>query len=152
MKAPFSYPKSSLSKRDSDRAAQLSAMKGPFARGESRWTVRASTSFPTPVSPRTSTEMDERAARAACSYTPRITGSTTTTSSPGSPADTGGAVCRTTTTAPPMTIASPTRRGLRSRESRRRFTVALGSPRPAAGRSCVPLAPPRSSTSGGGPP
>jgi hypothetical protein len=54
---PFSWPNSSLSNSDSVSAAQLSLTKGLSARGEALCTASASTSLPTPVSPRSSTEM-----------------------------------------------------------------------------------------------
>jgi hypothetical protein len=50
--APFSWPNSSLSMSCSGIAAQLTGMNGIRARGESEWIVRATTSLPTPVSPR----------------------------------------------------------------------------------------------------
>ena len=49
--APFSCPKSSLSRRESGMAPQLTGMNGPSRRGEPRWMALAITSFPTPVSP-----------------------------------------------------------------------------------------------------
>jgi hypothetical protein len=42
-------------------APQLTATKGPPLRGERRWISRATTSFPVPVSPVTSTEMSVEA-------------------------------------------------------------------------------------------
>ena len=36
-------------------AAQLILTKGPFRRGDARWSAWATISLPTPVSPRTST-------------------------------------------------------------------------------------------------
>ena len=53
--APRSWPNSSLSSSASDSAAQLMATSGRAARGEAAWMARASTSLPTPVSPRIST-------------------------------------------------------------------------------------------------
>jgi hypothetical protein len=51
-KAPFLWPKSSLSTSESLSAPQLTATKSP-ARRDSRCTARATTSLPVPVSPRT---------------------------------------------------------------------------------------------------
>ena len=61
VKAPFSWPNSSLSSSVSVSAAQLISTNGPAARGEARWMARANTSLPTPVSPRSSTQMSETA-------------------------------------------------------------------------------------------
>src|SRR5581483_6481883 len=55
VKAPFSWPKSSASRRPSASAAQFSLTNGPARRAESSWMARAASSFPVPVSPRTST-------------------------------------------------------------------------------------------------
>ena len=55
VKAPFSCPKSSASRRLSLREAQWTAMKGPSARGLRRWTACATSSFPVPLSPVTRT-------------------------------------------------------------------------------------------------
>ncbi len=54
VKAPFSWPNSSLSSRDSLSAAQLMRVIAPL-RPDISWMVEASTSLPTPVSPRMST-------------------------------------------------------------------------------------------------
>ena len=51
VKAPFSWPNNSLSRRFSGIEAQLMATKGLELRGESRWRARARTSLPVPVSP-----------------------------------------------------------------------------------------------------
>ena len=53
--APGSYPKSSLSRRFSGRAAQFNATKGSALRLLSRWMLWAKSSFPVPVSPTIST-------------------------------------------------------------------------------------------------
>ena len=63
--APRSWPNSSLSSRLSDSAAQLSLRYGLAARGDMRWTRSASTSLPTPVSPRIRTVMLPAAMRSA---------------------------------------------------------------------------------------
>ena len=55
VKAPFSWPNSSLSSSVSGIAAQFTATNGPLARGESSWMARATSSLPVPVSPRIST-------------------------------------------------------------------------------------------------
>ena len=49
--APFSWPKISLSSSVSGIAAQLTATKGPRPRGDSSWSVRATSSLPVPLSP-----------------------------------------------------------------------------------------------------
>lgn len=49
--APFSYPCISDSSRVSGRAAQLTAMNGPFLRGDRLWIALAISSFPVPVGP-----------------------------------------------------------------------------------------------------
>ena len=48
VKAPFSWPNSSLSASDSVSAAQLSATKGPAARRDLRWMRAATSSLPVP--------------------------------------------------------------------------------------------------------
>ncbi len=53
--APFSCPKSSLSRSEPESAAQLMRSKGACARPEPLWMASAKTSLPVPVSPRTST-------------------------------------------------------------------------------------------------
>ncbi|MDT4855277.1 hypothetical protein FQZ97_896220 [compost metagenome] len=52
VKAPLSWPNSSLSKRFSGMAAQFSATKGLSARGPKSCRQRATISLPLPVSPR----------------------------------------------------------------------------------------------------
>ena len=56
MKAPFSWPNSSLSMRFSGIDPQSSTTKGSLRRGDSSWSALATSSFPVPVSPVTTTE------------------------------------------------------------------------------------------------
>jgi len=51
VKAPFSYPNSSLSRRVSGSAPQLTAMKGLYFRELLVWMALATSSLPVPVSP-----------------------------------------------------------------------------------------------------
>ena len=51
VKAPRTWPKSSLSSSSPGRAAALTATKGPLRRGEWAWMMRAMTSLPVPLSP-----------------------------------------------------------------------------------------------------
>jgi hypothetical protein len=55
VKAPGSWPKSSLSSRVSGIAAQLIATNGSAARVLAAWRPRAKSSFPVPVSPTSKT-------------------------------------------------------------------------------------------------
>jgi hypothetical protein len=55
VKAPRSWPKSSLSRRSRGIAEQLSATNGPLQRGEWTWIARAISSCPVPLSPSIST-------------------------------------------------------------------------------------------------
>ncbi len=55
VKAPFSWPKSSLSSSASGIAAQLIATNGPPCRLLRRWMARATISLPVPLSPVMST-------------------------------------------------------------------------------------------------
>ncbi|OIQ63000.1 hypothetical protein GALL_554650 [mine drainage metagenome] len=55
VKAPFSWPNSSVSSSDSVSAAQLTRTKGASLRGDRLCTARAMTSLPVPLSPRSST-------------------------------------------------------------------------------------------------
>src|SRR2546425_2854334 len=55
VKAPFSCPKSSDSRSSPGSAAQLTFTNGLLARDEARWIACATTSLPTPLSPRRST-------------------------------------------------------------------------------------------------
>ena len=65
VKAPFTWPKSSLSRSVSGKAAQFRATNSPRRRVLSSWIARARSSLPVPVSPAISTEALERAARRA---------------------------------------------------------------------------------------
>ncbi len=51
VKAPRSWPKSSLSSSSRGIAAALTATKGPSARGLAAWMARATSSLPVPLSP-----------------------------------------------------------------------------------------------------
>src|SRR6185437_15387195 len=51
VKAPFTYPKSSLSRSVSGNAPQLIETNGPEARVEQECTARATSSLPVPLSP-----------------------------------------------------------------------------------------------------
>jgi len=55
VKAPFSWPNSSLSSRPSGMPAQLMATNGLSARRLWEWMLRATSSLPVPLSPRIST-------------------------------------------------------------------------------------------------
>ena len=57
VKAPLSWPNSSLSSRCSESAAQLTEMKGASLRGLWLWIARATNSLPVPDSPVMSTEL-----------------------------------------------------------------------------------------------
>ena len=61
VKAPFSYPNSSLSTSVSGIAPQSTGTKGPSARRLALWMPRATSSLPEPVSPRIRTVKFERA-------------------------------------------------------------------------------------------
>ena len=63
VKAPFSWPNSSFSRRFSGIAAQLMATKGPLARAESWCSARLISSLPVPLSPRSRTVVSVAAAR-----------------------------------------------------------------------------------------
>ena len=67
--APFTWPKSSLSRSASGSAAQLTATSGPVARRLRAWTARATSSFPLPLSPVTRTVASVGATRATRSKT-----------------------------------------------------------------------------------
>ena len=58
VKAPFSWPNSSLSSRVSGSAAQLTAMNGLPRRGERSWMALATSSLPVPLSPWMSTVLE----------------------------------------------------------------------------------------------
>ncbi len=51
VKAPFSCPKSSLSRRSSGMAPQFTGMRGWFFLSLLKWTAFATSSFPVPLSP-----------------------------------------------------------------------------------------------------
>ncbi len=55
VKAPFSWPNSSLSSSSAGMAPQLMGTKGPALRVDSSWMALATTSLPVPDSPRIST-------------------------------------------------------------------------------------------------
>ena len=55
VKAPFSWPNSSLSSSSAGSAAQFTFTNGRSLRGERWWMARATSSLPTPLSPRIST-------------------------------------------------------------------------------------------------
>ena len=59
--APFSWPKSSLSRMFCESAAQCTATNGPFDRGPSWWIALATSSLPVPLSPWISTVAREPA-------------------------------------------------------------------------------------------
>ncbi len=63
VKAPFSWPKSSLSSSVSGMAAQLTVTKAFCRRSLKRTSARATSSLPVPVSPRMSTGTGLAAAR-----------------------------------------------------------------------------------------
>ncbi len=63
MKAPFSWPKSSDSIRDSVSPEQSTGTKGPRALRLAMWMARAASSLPVPDSPRRSTATSEGATR-----------------------------------------------------------------------------------------
>ena len=68
VKAPFSWPNSSLSSNVSVSAAQLMATNGLAERALCRCSARATSSLPVPLSPRTRTEVSCGATRAiSCS-------------------------------------------------------------------------------------
>ena len=60
---PRTWPKSSLSRRLSERAPQLTRTNGPLPRGESWWIAFATSSLPVPVSPMSSTDAFDAATR-----------------------------------------------------------------------------------------
>src|SRR5439155_171940 len=70
--APFTWPKSSLSRRFSGKAAQFTDTKGPLARPERPWSTRATRPLPVPVSPRNTTGTSASAMRSTSSRTSRI--------------------------------------------------------------------------------
>ena len=56
VKAPFSWPKSSLSRSSRGSAGQLTVIKGWLARGLCEWMYLARTPLPVPLSPVRSTD------------------------------------------------------------------------------------------------
>ncbi|MNE12339.1 hypothetical protein D3C80_1051330 [compost metagenome] len=66
VKAPASWPNSSLSTTDSASAPALIATNGPSRRADRSCRARATTSLPLPVSPRISTSALVRASAATC--------------------------------------------------------------------------------------
>ena len=73
VKAPRTCPNSSDSSRVSGMAAQLTLMSGMWRCGLRSWMARASSSFPVPVSPITSTVLLDSATRSACRMTSWMT-------------------------------------------------------------------------------
>ena len=61
VKLPFMWPNSSLSISSPGIAAQFTSTNGPWARGDSAWIARATSSLPVPFSPRISTRAFEGA-------------------------------------------------------------------------------------------
>ena len=74
VKAPFSWPKSSLSSSSPGIAAQLTFTKGRARRAEPACSARATSSLPVPFSPVTSTRASLAALLATVSRSRRITG------------------------------------------------------------------------------
>ncbi len=72
--APFRCPKSSDSTRPWERAAQFTGTKGPRDRVDSSWIAWATSSFPVPVSPMTSTVVSVSATRRIAANTSCIGG------------------------------------------------------------------------------
>jgi hypothetical protein len=70
VKAPLSWPNSSLSNSCSGMAAQFSATKGLSARGPKSCRQRATSSLPLPVSPRISTLTGVSARSSTCRRRP----------------------------------------------------------------------------------
>ena len=64
VKAPRTWPKSSLSSSVSGSAAQSTATNGALAARAVAWMARATSSLPVPLSPRTSTVLSPGATRA----------------------------------------------------------------------------------------
>ena len=70
--APFAWPKSSDSSSSAGIAPQLIATNGPSARVLARWMLRATSSFPVPLSPQMRTFASEGATLRTSSVTRRI--------------------------------------------------------------------------------
>ncbi len=80
VKAPFSWPNSSLSSRSFGMAAQLTSTNGLLARSDCWWMRRAIISLPVPDSPSTRTlVVSPVATMPTCSYRRRIAGETHST-------------------------------------------------------------------------
>ena len=112
VKAPFTWPKSSLSIRSAGMAAQLTATKGRSARTLLRCRARATSSLPVPVSPSTSTVASLSAARPMRLKTCRMA-SLPLTSSPSS------CICGWPAWPSPQSWAGPAPCSARSRASTR---------------------------------
>jgi hypothetical protein len=74
VKEPFTWPKSSDSRRVSGSAEQFSATNGRRARSERSWIARATSSLPVPVSPTMSTVARVGATRSTMSNMRRMAG------------------------------------------------------------------------------
>ncbi len=74
VKAPFTWPNISLSKRPSESPPRLTATSGRAARGEAAWSHWATTSLPVPCSPLISTFASDAATRSMSWSTGRIAG------------------------------------------------------------------------------
>ena len=72
VKLPFSWPNRMLSTRLAGRAPQFTATNGLPARSLLPCTARAIISLPTPLSPRISTGIEDRAARSPRDFTARM--------------------------------------------------------------------------------
>ena len=81
VKAPFSWPNSSLSTSPAGRAAQLTLISGLAARRLWEWIARAISSLPVPVSPVISTVASVGATRLTLSSTASSAGDRPTISS-----------------------------------------------------------------------
>ena len=73
VKAPFSWPKSSLSTSSAGMEPQSTTTKGPEARGLAWWSASATNSLPVPLSPSMSTVASVAARRASWANRARIT-------------------------------------------------------------------------------
>ncbi len=78
-KAPLRTPNSSDSNSSAGMAAQLTATNGWSRRGPEKWTARASSSLPTPVSPWMSRVVSSWATEARTSNTSCMAGERATT-------------------------------------------------------------------------
>ena len=87
--APFEWPNSSLSSNSAERLGQWTVTNGFGARRLRAWIARASTPFPVPLSPRSSTVASLPATADTVCKTARMAGSeldSTPASSPSEPA------------------------------------------------------------------